>query len=330
MNLSRILTCALRLPLLAAVLGLSPLAAFGQAPILTNAMVVGGNFQFQVLIVSNALFTIQTSTNLTSWTSVGSQTATSNLVTLVDPRGTASFDRQFYRIVLGGGGGGGELVSFNFGFLEFANAGNFGNSATPATSFPVTLNSYSAVFGVQSDTNYPAATNVFFTGPAGSGLTNSPGNPDNSNTNDTSANYESTNVANPFIAPGGTWVVNYKGTNQTFSVADPQAASRVVVPYPTVTVSGGLLQSVSWVYRNAATGATLGGPPAYMSNIQLQVHGSTISGELYDSDQLTPATTNNVVTSSVSWSAVSGISMAYQDSLGNNYVISFGGPATGP
>jgi hypothetical protein len=329
MNFFQMPVCVLRFYFLAGILWLSTMAGFGQTPVLTNAAIVGGNFQFQVLIASNAAFTIQTSTNLTSWMSVGSQTATNNLITLVDTRGTAGFNRQFYRIVLGEGGGG-SLVSFDLGFLEFADAGNFGGSSTPSTSFPVTLNSYSATFGVQGDTNYPAATNVFFTGPAGSGLTNSPANPDNSNTNVDSANYQSAYVTNPFIAPGGSWAVNYKGSNQTFSVTDPQAASRVVVPYPTVTVSGGVLQSVSWVYRDAATGATLGGPPAYMSNIQIQVHGTSEAGELYDSDQLTPATTNNVLSSSVTWSAVSGISMAYDDSLGNNYIISFGGPLAGP
>ena len=132
------------------------------------------------------------------------------------------------------------------------------------------------------------------------------------------------------VAPGGNWVVNYKGTNQTFSVPATQAASRGVVPYPTVVISGGLLQSVSWVYRDATTGAALAGPPAFLNNIQLQVHGASAAGELYDSNQLTPATTNAVVTTAVNWPAVSGISLADEDSLGNNYAISFAGPASGP
>jgi hypothetical protein len=121
--------------------------------------------------------------------------------------------------------------------------------------------------------------------------------------------------------------VNYKGSNETFSVADPQAASRVVVPYPTVTVSGGILQSVSWVYLDSTDGSTLGGPPAYMTSIQLQIHGSSAPNELYDSAQLTPGTTSNAPTNTVTWTDVSGISMAYQDLLGNNYVISYVGPA---
>jgi len=245
----------------------------------------------------------------------------------MDPRGIAGFNRQYYRLSLN------SSASFDISFLEFADAGRFGGSLTPATSFPVTLDSYSAMLGVDGDTGYPAATNVFFTGPGGSGLTNAPADPNNSNTGGdgaSHANYQSPIIINPAIAPGGTWTVNYKGTNQIFSVPDPQAASRVVVPYPTATVSGGILQSVSWVYRDAATGVALGGPPAYMTHIQLQIHGSSAENELYDSDNLSPCTTSNVVTSLVTGSDVSGISMAYQDSLGNDYVISFVGPALGP
>src|SRR5450755_113287 len=80
---------------------LSGVAGFGQTPVFTNASVVGGTFSVQILIASNQLYTIQTSTNLTSWSSVGSDISTDKLVTLVDPRGTAGFNRQYYRILLG-------------------------------------------------------------------------------------------------------------------------------------------------------------------------------------------------------------------------------------
>jgi hypothetical protein len=307
---------------------LSTISAPGQtAPVFTNPAIVNGNFQCQILITSNADFTILTSTNLVNWTPVGSETASNNLITLIDPRGTAGFTELFYRLSLGAS----TFVKFDFNFLEFVDAGSFNGNPTPNTSFPVTLNSYAGVVTINDDTNYPDATNVFFTGPAGSGLTNSPAVPENSNTNGNDANYQSLIITNPPIGPFGTWVVNYKGTNQTFSVPDPQAASRVVVPYPTVTLSGGVLQNVSWVYRNSTNGDTLAGPPAYMSNIQLQVHGSSESGELYDSAQLSPGTMSDAPTNTVIWADVSGISMAYQDSLGNNYTISFQGPAvSGP
>ncbi|HEY1661541.1 MAG TPA: hypothetical protein VGI03_03915 [Verrucomicrobiae bacterium] len=304
---------------------LSTIAGLSQSPIFTNAAIVGGNFQVQILISSNAAFTIETSTNLTDWSAVESTMATNKLITLVDPRGTASFSREFYRLLLG------TVVSFDFNFLEFANAGSFGDNDSPDTTFPVTLNSYSGVFSAVDDTDYPAATNVFFTGPGGSGLTNSPADPDNSNTNNgDQANYQSAIISSPAVGLPGTWVVNYKGSNMTFSVVDPQAASRVVVPYPTVTVSGGTLQSISWVYLNSTNGDTLGGPPAYMTSLQVQIHGSSAADELYDSAQLTPGTTSNVPTNTVTWADVSGISMAYNDILGNNYTINYAGPAAGP
>jgi hypothetical protein len=295
---------------------LSAFSGMAQSPVFTNAAIVGGYFQVQVLIASNQLYTIETSTNLTAWTPVGADTSTNGLITLVDPRGTAGFNRQFYRLVLG------AVASYNFFFLEFANAGSFNSNSTPDIVFPVSLANYSATFEVDNDTNYPPATNVFFTGPAGSGFANAPADPNYSNTNVNYASYQTTPISSPAAAPGGTWVVNYKGANVTNNVPDPQAASRLVVPYPTLTVSGGVLQSVSWVYRDATTGTVLSGPPAYMSNIQLQVYGT--AGNLYNSPNLTPDTTSDTLTSLVNYSDIAGIGLAYQDSLGNNYVVVFG------
>ncbi|HEX3800743.1 MAG TPA: hypothetical protein VH413_18765 [Verrucomicrobiae bacterium] len=327
MNSLLFLSRKLRWGFLTGILWFSTTAVFGQAPIFTNAAIVGGFFQVQILISSNTTFTIQTSTNLaTGWTSVGSMKATNNLITLIDNRGMAGMNRQFYRIFLG------STASFDFNFLEFADAGGFGGNFTPSVTFPVALDNYSANFGVKGDTNLPAAPNVFFTGPAGSGLANSPADPANSSTNSdhgNGGNYQSAIISSPAIAPGGTWTVNYKGSNVMFSVPDPQAASHLVIPFPTATVSSGMLQSVSWVYRDATTGATLAGPPVFMTSIQLQVHGNSSANELFDSDNLPPGTTNSAVTSSVTWSDVSGVSMAYNDSLGNNYIINFVGPIFG-
>ncbi len=248
---------------------------------------------------------------------MGTDTATNGLITLVDPRGTAGFNRQFYRLELG------AVIVQYFSFLEFAIAGNFNGTATPDTVFPVSLANYSAAFEVDNDTNYPDATNVFFTGPAGSGVTDLPGDSGNSSFGNGYAFYQTGPIYSPAAAPGGIWVVNYKGANITNNVPNPQAASRLVVPYPTLTVSGGILQSVSWVYRDANTGAVLSGPPAYMASIQLQVYGAS-GGNLYFSNNLNPNTTTHTLTSTVNVSNASGLGLAYQDTLGNQYVVSFG------
>lgn len=285
-------------------------------PFFTNAAVVNGFFQAQFHLVPGVAYTLEISTNLTSWRSadvVSSQGT--NILHLADdqpPNGNL-----FVRARMG------VQSSFDFWFFEFANAGGFGGGYTPSPSYPVTLANYSAAFGVHGDFSYPPAASVRFTGPAGSGLTNTPAWQSYSGTD--WVLYQSPPVHNPAAAPGGTWVVSYKGSNVTFSIPDPQAASRLIVPLPTVSVSGDVVQSVSWVYKNATNGATLGGPPPYMTSIQVQIDG-VAGGRIYNSPELPPSTTNHALTSTVNWSNVRTVYMAYSDNLGNRYVVTFTEP----
>jgi hypothetical protein len=91
---------------------------------------------------------------------------------------------------------------------------------------------------------------------------------------------------------------------------------------PTVTVSGGILLSVNWAYKNSTTGATLPSPPTYITGIQVQIDG-TMGNRIYDSDEYLPTVTSHVLTEPISWSDVQMLHMAYDDTLGNHYVISF-------
>jgi hypothetical protein len=290
----------------------------GQAPVLTNAVLGGdGLFHFQVRTVVGQSYTIQTTTQLPDWTEVGTLlNVETNLVDLTDPRPVTSQGQMFYRIKVG------VELSFRLHFLEYAEGGQFQGGFTPAVTFPIFLNSYSALLNAENDTTYDAATNVFFTGPAGSGLTNTPADPSNANTNNDHASYQSPYVSNPVAAPGGTWTVQYKGTNHTLNIPDPQAASRLVIPVPTASVSNNVLQSVSWIFKNASSGATLAGAPPFLSNIQVQIDG-TMTGRIYDSHDLSATTTNHTLSSTVNWSEANGITMAYEDSLENQYVVSF-------
>jgi hypothetical protein len=291
------------------------------APVFTNGTAAGGYFQGQLVVVPGMCYTMQISTDLQNWTSVGLLSSTSNRLDLLDQSPVSSQHRLFYRVAVG------NLMpaSFNFNFHEFASAGNFGSGYSPSVSYPVTLSSYTAYLMVDNDNRLPAVTNVYFSGPAGSGLAGTPGDPNNSYVNLSNAAYQSPFVSSPAIAPGGTWTVNYKGSNQTYSMADPQAASRLVIPLPTASVSGGVLQSVGWSYRNCTNGATLGSAPAYMTGLQVQVDGFS-GGRIYDSPQVTPNATNHTLTSTVLWTNVSAIHMAYDDTLGNHYVVTFARP----
>lgn len=291
-------------------------------PIFTNGIVANGHFQGQLEVVPGMTYTIELSTNLQDWTPVNAVSSDkTNRLDLLDEQLVSGKSRLFYRAAVGNF----MPASFDFNFHHFANAGSFGSSFTPTVSFPVALNSYSANFGVENDQALPAATNIYFTGPSGSGLSQTPADAATSYIGTDNAEYQSPFVSIPATAPGGNWTVNYKGTNYAFNAADPQAASRLVIPLPTASVIGGTLQSVSWNYKDASTGAVLGNAPAYMTWLQVQIEGF-VGGRIYDSPEIAPSLTSHALTSSVAWTNVCAIHMAYDDSLGNHYVVTFAKP----
>ncbi len=293
-----------------------------QLPVFANGAVSNGFFQGQLKVVPGQTYTIETSTNLEIWIARGTMSSDgAERIDLMDPNAVAESGRMFYRAAVG------NLVgaTFDLHLLEFANAGQFNSGVTPMVSYPVTLNAYSAGLDVRFELVFPAATNVFFTGPAGSGLTAAPANPNNSNINATDAFYQTSAVSAPAAGPGGIWTVNYKGTNLTFNLPDPQAASRLVVPLPTVSVSGDVVQSVSWVYHDATSGAALSSAPAYVTDVKVEIDG-LVGGRIYNSPTLTPDITRHVLSSMVNWTNVSTINMTYDDSLGNHYVTFFSKP----
>lgn len=271
----------------------------------------------ELQIVPGLTYTAEITTNLlVGWTPVERISSTeTNRLLLVDTDVLATERQLFYRVALGNR----LLPLYRVSFLEFAYGGEFGRNPTPSPPYPITLNSYRAHFSVVNDLFYPPASTVTFTGPAGSGLTNAPAASRYSGSD--WALYESDPVYEPAAAPGGIWQVSYKATNIIFNVADPQATNRLVIPLPTVTISNDLLQSVSWVYKEPIAGSTLSNVPAYISSIQLQVDG--FGGRLYNSGELPPATTNHVLTSTVTWLDAVMLYMAYTDTLTNHYVIGF-------
>jgi hypothetical protein len=289
-------------------------------PVFTNATLVNGHFQGDLLVVPGVTYTLEISTNLTVWQAVDALSSDgTNLLHLADEEPATATPGLFARVAVGWTG----TPSFGLWFMEFANAGGFGSGFTPSPTYPVTLGSYSAALEVSNDINFPAMTSVFFTGPAGSGLAGTPAW--QATGGNTRMTYQAPPVFSPAAAPGGSWVINYKGTNVNFTVPDPQAASRLVVPLPTVSVSGDTLQSVTWVYKHATTGATLSGGPAPQTHHQVQIEG-IVGGRIYNSPELSPGVTSHTLTTAVNWSNVSMVHMAYTDTLGNHYVVAFSKP----
>jgi hypothetical protein len=291
-----------------------------QQPVFSQPALVSGQMQLSMSVVPGQTYTFEISTNLTVWTPVATASSDgTNLLTVRDERGVAIFPRMFYRAAVG------NLIgaTFNFNFHLYANAGGFGAGTTPTVNYPVALDSYSANLDVNNDNNLPAATNVVFTGPIGSGMSNMSADPNNSDP--ANQYYQSPFISSPASPPGGAWVVNYKGTNLNFTVSDPQTASDLVVPVPTVILNNNVVQSVSWVYQNATTGSTTTGTPPFITNIQVQIDG-LVGGRIYNSPELTGGALSHTLTSTVNWTNVAEIYMAYYDTLGNSYIVAFPKP----
>ena len=292
------------------------------APGFTNYSVIGTAFKqigVNLIGVSNQTYTLESSTNLINWVPRHTFTAVTNLTSLIDPEALARFPRLFYRMRIG------RTFGTTFSFHFYTVGGGFGGAFTPTPGFPMTVNSYAAVLETMNSQTNPLPASVFFTGPNGSGINNSPGDSSRFDAGMGYAQYQTVFRSNPNIPPGGTWTMNFMGSNIVFSVPDPQAASRLVIPVPTVTVSGGNVTGVSWVYKDATTGVTLAGPPAYMTGVKVEIDDQTL-GRVYDPDEFTPTTTSVSGLTGIVWNNVVRLYMVYNDTLGNHYIVGYTKP----
>ena len=100
-------------------------------------------------------------------------------------------------------------------------------------TYPLAITSYRAIFHAFKQTNPPASDTVFFTGPAGSGLTNTPADPAfGTMWSGTDVFYSSPAVRNPAIASGGGWSVVFRTNANNFNMPDPRAAPEPWCRYP--------------------------------------------------------------------------------------------------
>lgn len=291
-------------------------AGSGAVPSITKVTVLPTRqLELQMALDVGQSYTFEISTNLVDWMAVGGiEDVTTSSMTIVDENTVDLTPLLFFRLKEG------RYVRFSFGFAHYIQAGQFeGAATTPTTSFPASFNGYRAWFEAEGAAPYPEASAVLFTGPAGSGFVATPANVEESAVDE--GWYVSPVSASTFGAPAGTWTVSYGGTNMTFT-SDLDALSRVVLPVPTVRLANGILEDVSWVYRDRVTGTVLNGPPAYVQQIMVQVEG--LSGRLYDSpDGGAPGVTTHTLTEQVRWSDVTGLNMAYDDMEDNHYVLFF-------
>lgn len=187
--------------------------------------------------------------------------------------------------------------------------------------FPTGLDSFFASFNIRDD-SYP--TNVFFTGPAGSGLTNTPS--ENYGSSEDSYWYNTPSIFGPVNLPGGLYTVNYKGSNVSWNLLDPQADEQQVIIVPTAVLgASNVLQEVRWTFKD--TNGNSIPQPAFISRIDLQIEGDF--GRIYDastedSDNEFPLNaTNHALAETVFWTDVSRVYLIYRDAADHQYGISW-------
>ena len=221
---------------------------------ITNATVtVDGYANFEVVTPFNGVYSLLISSNMKDWDSVDTLTGPTNRFFINSyPDTLAEMGNVFVRVAVG------LVPQYQFNLNFFSTAGTL-VAGTPSVSFPQSVQNYMAFLEVNRIANPAPATNVYFTGPPGSGLTNALPEGSDLDSDNCGANYWAPKLTTPSVPPPGRWTVSYGGTNMFFDQPDVQ--TRFVIPHPTVVVSNGLLVSVNWVYRDPTTGQTLSGSP---------------------------------------------------------------------
>jgi hypothetical protein len=295
-----------------------PAAQFDPDLYLTNAIVLpDGRAQLEVVVPSNGVYSLLMSTNLVDWESVENLEGPTNRFIIVGPdppTRLSDFNTLFLRAAVG-------LVPQYQLHFDFNDTAGTLVPGTPSVSFPQSIRSYFAFLEVNRIANPAADTEVFFTGPPGSGFTNAPPFGSRVDADHYGKNYWTATLTTPPEPPPGDWTVDYAGAALKFEGIDPQA--RFVIPQPTVIVSNGLLTSVSWVYRNATTGEPLAEAPMFVTAVNVQLFGGTPPQSLYDSNGLGREDTQFTFSPAFLWADVSALEITYEDESGNAYVITY-------
>ena len=281
----------------------------------TNIANLNGFIQAQLITVPGMSYTIQVSSDLVQWNSVFTTNAATNLIMLVDQEPAKSTPRLFLRALVQNV----PSTITHFFFTHYAQAGDFGSGLTVNPRFPIYPNGFRAMFDLEGVSSVPSLNNVLFTGPSGSGLNNSAAEEYYGYNNGGGGTFASPTISNPPVALMGEWRVNCAGENYTYY---PNNLPALIVPVPTVVLSNGKIQTVSWVLKHATTGNTITPAPDYISDIQIQID-NRFRGRIYNSPSLSPSVSSHSLSTSINWSDVSNLAFAYDDRDDNHYVIFF-------
>jgi len=236
-----------------------------------------------------------------------------------------------------------EGRSFRLSVIYFIKPGNFHVPELSPSFDNTTLIEGYRLFLTVEDNSYPET--VYFSGPGGSPLSNTPSESYLAFDNDSRV-YATQYLydllgSGSYIPVAGVYTVKYGNETLTFNLPDQSYVnSNIVFPYPTVTLtSEGMLSKVDWVYRSPA-GVVNFDVQALVDNIMVQLEGTGPRCEAipnqngtYGSGRLPAATTSHTLAcQDIRWGNTEPVPgseyiirlmMTYEDHFGASYVVMY-------
>lgn len=232
---------------------------------------------------------------------------------------------------------------FKLEVIYFIKPGRFqGTDLTPTYSSAKLIEGY-RLFLTVKDNSFPEK--VYFSGPAGSPLSNTPSEGvmefDEHRVYNTPYLFDLMDTIS-YIPAGGVYSINIGGSTLTFNLPDQEyVKSNVTYPWPTLTLNGdGTLNKIDWVYQ-MPSGTSNTNLYALLREMQIQIEGSgnkcsssnQSADRLYDSPKLTPGTvTHKLSCQNIVWGSgqpspggqrIDRVMMTYEDHYDASYVVMY-------
>lgn len=176
---------------------------------------------------------------------------------------------------------------------------------------------------------------VYFTGPAGSGLDNTPSGETNWPTL-AHVGYMPDSSEMPAIPPAGTYLIQYDDTTLVFNFDQSRAEDKLILAIPKIHLNeDDTIQKISWYFMSGDGSSTNIDPSALVPGIHIQVYSSTFvcpdspanlgdegHALIYEYQWAIYSTDREIIPDcqDIAWADVSGFVLTVKDFFDNNYM----------
>lgn len=228
---------------------------------------------------------------------------------------------------------------YRLSVLYFIKPGRFEQANLTPTFDPNTVIEGFRLVLTAEDNSFPET--VYFTGPAGSFVSNTPS--ESYQSFDSHRVYGTQYIYDPMAVtslypPGGIYTIQYGSKTLTFELGDQTyVEDNIVYPFPTLTLNGnGTMNKIDWTYEYP-TGTVNYDLSALMRDLMIQIEGygnkcsdHQDANRLYDSPRLEPSVTSHIFScQNIDWGTpltgnyIERVMMTYEDHYGQSYVVMY-------